>query len=814
MIAEEADIEPSVFGLKLSQIPEGFRDLAEPQTTEADFYYGGRYIGSETVTYTPESIIIADPAAVLSRLSMISNPDAVQAALSGEIPSNPGSICVQPRDTECGQLTPPVAGVIFDADNFRADLFIAEPYLKVKTIHKSKFLPESNSPLGLIQGISAVSSGVTGSGNNQDNYSLFGNTLLGWQENHLVANWDYSKDNSFQIDTFYLERDAQGLQMGAGYLDYSGTMTSEFASSQQVLGFKIGSSMNSRLDMANINSTPIRIFANGRRRVEVLRDNRLIYATSVNAGSQEIDTSSFPQGSYQLTIRIFNGSTLEQEFSRFYTKSVRLPPSDETLWYVEGGEMTERLENETLPESVNEWLMRAAAARRVTENSSLELRGTATGEEQTLEAEYFIQGGAWDFSLTGMAGNNSAKGLALQSSTSFGPVQLSYNHRRLWNDSYQPEQSNGEENKALFLGESNESRSLSLATAFLGGNLSGSYSYNKQNLDDQVPTSLQDDGSTTIYSLSWFRNIIQFSDHGLDLELDYSESDDDKTGTIALTLRRSSRNWNYNIRAEGRREEQSDQSAESDFGYAVDSRWSRDEILNGAGELGVRYEDLPGEQTLMGGDVKYEHARFLTEFSADYIDPDNQDSYTNYNGRLETSFAINAQGAGVGGGNRADSALMVVIDGSPDARFDVLVNGTSAGIAVGNGKTVIPLTPYGEYLVSIRPRGEQFYRYDQAEHRITLYPGNVETITFTAEEELVLLGKLIDEQGNPLKNATIPGEEGFARTDAFGIFQVRVPAKGNQLQVNIGNGQSCTATIPAQYQKRSGIGMVGVLQCR
>ena len=805
-------------GLELEQIPEAFRDLAAPQTTVADFYYGENFLASVSVTYTPSSVIINDLPRLLSRISTISRPKEVTAALSGEVFSNPALVCLQAGDTQCGSLNPKVAGVIFDQNRFRGDIFISPDYLTVQTIQQSKYLPASDSSFGMIQGLSAVTSGVTGSEDDDSTYSLFGNTLLGWRENHLVSNWDYSEDNSFQVDTLYLERDTQGMQMGAGYLDYSGLMTPMFAGGQQVLGLKIGSSMNSRLDMANVSSTPIRVFANGRRRVEVFRDNRLIYATTIEAGSQEIQTSSFPEGSYNVTIRLYNGSTLEQELTRFYTKSVRLPPSDEILWYLEGGELTRRIEDDTLPESQGEWVVRGGAQRRVTANSSLELRAAATDEEQTAEAELFYLGNGWDISLTGMVGSNSAKGAALQASGSLGPISVSYNHQRLWNDDYEPLLNDGEENLTSLLQESYESRSLSISSPFLGGNLTGSYTYNNQQNNSNTTTGSSpndDDDDETIYSVSWFRNIVQFNDYDLDLELDFSKSGDNKVGTVGLTLRRSTNKWSLDIRGQGQWEKNQNQDSDSDYGYAVESRWYQDNILNGTGEVGVRYEDLPGGQKLIGGDVQYENARFLADLSADHIDAEGAEkAYTSYNGRIDTSFAINTDGAGFGGGNRADSAILVEVNGSPSDQFDVTVNGAPAGIAEGDSKTVVPLSPYGTYQVGIRPRGEEFYNYDQSERRITLYPGNVGTASFSAEQEIILLGKLVDAGGNTLTNITIPRKTGLIRTDQFGIFQLGVSTDETDFQVNLSGGSTCTTQIPKTYQKRQGVGLVGTLVCK
>ena len=122
LLAED-QVEQPVQLLDLSHIPEEFRDLAGPQTTVADFYYGGRYVTSATVTYTPDTVTIADPASLIRRIQNVSRPEAVEAALTGEIFSNPGRACMREGDTGCGTLNPPVAGVIFDANRFRGRSF-------------------------------------------------------------------------------------------------------------------------------------------------------------------------------------------------------------------------------------------------------------------------------------------------------------------------------------------------------------------------------------------------------------------------------------------------------------------------------------------------------------------------------------------------------------------------------------------------------------------------------------------------------------------------------------------------------------------
>ena len=787
--------------LDLSQIPEGFRDLAGPQMTVADFYYGDRYFLSTNIIYTPDTVTILDPASVVRRIQSVSHPDIITKALTGEIFSNPGEVCNTQGQQDCGRLNPDIAGVIFNAGRFRVDLFIAEPYLSTKALDQLKYLPESSSQLGMVQGLSAAASGVSGQGDSRDNYSLFGNTLVGWRENHLVANWDIASEQDFSVDTLYLGRDANGWQLGAGFLDHGGLMTTDFASSQNVLGFRVGSSMNTRLDMANVNATPISIFANGRRRVEIFRDDRLIYATSVDAGNQEIDTRTFPQGSYNITVRIYDGTILTQEFTRFFTKSVRLPPANETLWYFEGGELTRRASNEVLPDSTGQWVVRGGLGRRLIENVGMEVRGIANENERLGEGEFYFQGDGWDFTLTGMLANESAKGAAFETSIPLGPVFLSYFHRRLWNENYQAD-TNSEDR---LLGQGYENRSLSLSTGLLGGSFSGSYSYNMQDSREKPEET---------YSFSWSKTIMRLAGHDLSLQMRYSEKDKNKIGNLDLTLRRSTQGWNYSARSQNRWNKNDDASTQRQSGYSLDSRWYRDDILNGSGEAGLRFDDLSGDDKTLGGDIKYEQARFLAEANVDHVSKNQGDNYINYTGRLDTSFAINSTGAAIGGGRTSDSAVIVEIDGSDQAVFDVLINGGAAGIARGGSRTVIPLSPYGAYGVSIRPRGTEFYDYDQSDKMVILYPGNVETLNYHSQEELLLLGKLVDSEGNAVESARIAAEVGFSMTDQFGIFQVRIPSTENQLLVTMSDNEKCVAVIPTDYHKSAGVGLVGELECR
>ena len=521
----------------LSAVPPGFESLAAAQTTMADVFYGGRPIGMMQVIYTPDTVTISSPADIIRRIPDIKNPDEVETALTGEISSNVSARCITARDTRCGVLTPEVAGVIYNAGQFRLDVFIAEDQLQTRSLRQDKFLPESTSNLGMIHGLRATASGTSGTANDSNSYTLFGNSLIGWRENHLVSDWDYSDENGFSVETLFAQRDANGMQYGAGFLDSNSSLSPEFSAGRRILGARIGTSDNSRTDQAGMSATPLQIFASGRSRVEVFRDDRLIYATTVEAGSQELDTGSFPIGAYEVTIKIYEGAALTQELTRFFVKSRRIPPSDEFHWHLEAGEMLSRSGDKTMPGGTDEYLVRGALAFQVAGSTGLSMIGSNTSHERTLETELYHQGQGWDLAATGMLGNNSAKGLALETTYSLGLMYGNYYYRRLWNDQHDPLNS-----QHVLLGESYETHNLSASAPLYDSILTYTFSHNKD---------LNREENTT-HSLSWFKNIWNYQTYSLSMRLNYSQSESNKLGMVELTLRNRGRNWNYNVKGQSR----------------------------------------------------------------------------------------------------------------------------------------------------------------------------------------------------------------------------------------------------------------------
>ena len=142
---------------------------------------------------------------------------------------------------------------------------------------------------------------------------------------------------------------------------------------------------------------------------------------------------------------------------------------------------------------------------------------------------------------------------------------------------------------------------------------------------------------------------------------------------------------------------------------------------------------------------------------------------------MSTSFLSDGHSAAIGGEDLAESALLFDLQGSSKDVFDVHVNGIRRGYAVVGESSVIMLSPYEQYAVSLSAAGET-YQYDERERLVTLYPGNAERLDYGVTALKLLFGRLL-LHGEPLQNATIAGGSALSSTDQLGMFQLEALEK-------------------------------------
>ena len=131
-------------------VPPGFENLSKPQRTLVDIFYGNRFLGSQLLTYTPTTVQFSDPEAIVRMVGDINDPALIEQMLTGEISNHSDKACSQQGQSDCGCITPDVAGIIFDERRFRIDVFVNRRFLVTRTADVSKYLPPSDGDYSFV----------------------------------------------------------------------------------------------------------------------------------------------------------------------------------------------------------------------------------------------------------------------------------------------------------------------------------------------------------------------------------------------------------------------------------------------------------------------------------------------------------------------------------------------------------------------------------------------------------------------------------------------------------------------------------------
>jgi hypothetical protein len=268
-VAVAAAAEPDE-GLFRTSIPAGFEDLSAPQTSLVDVYFLDQHVDVAMATFAPGSFAFVDPEAVVERLPQIARPGTLTVALSGDLEPNAALACDARARPGCGNLEPDVAGVIFDADRFRVDIFVNPELLDAQVAQPERFQP---APQAGFSGLETLSAAVAGSTSDDTDFALRSYSLLAYDTGRLTAETSVSSADNANLDVLAAEADSQDWRYTGGLYR---TALSSLLGERRLLGAGAGSTTDTRLDREQIGGSPIIVFLPTRAPVEIFREGRLL----------------------------------------------------------------------------------------------------------------------------------------------------------------------------------------------------------------------------------------------------------------------------------------------------------------------------------------------------------------------------------------------------------------------------------------------------------------------------------------------------------------------------------------------------------
>lgn len=788
--------------------PAGFEDLTGPQQAVVDIYFGGRKLGSAAISYRPGALTFADPAAVVALLPGLTRPDVVRTSLSGpDLPSNSQLVCTSGSDpAHCNRLFPEIAGIIFDASRFKAEIFINPGLLTNDRSGPAQYISVPESGLSVINSVAGVLSGAIGG---DELYNLQNRLIVGDANRRLRADLAYSTGFGLQADRLAVEIDRPEQRYTAGLFWTPG---SELTGRRKLLGGGIETQLDTRADKDLLQGNALTVFLNQRARVDILREGRLLGSRIYQPGNQVLDTSTLPEGSYEVELRIEEVGGARSSERRFFSRSALLPSQGQKVLFAYAGVLAV----ETRPgliSATDDIFIHVGGAKRLNSNFGIDGSAMLVGKVGLGQIGAFYLDRFMQIRVAGLAMTDGNYGGLLRV-TSSNTARLAFDfdlrHVHVSPRSSAIGLAPAPTPGTSFVG--NDSTSLLLArqtfTQF-NGNLSYTLGTARVGVSGWWRRTV-DASSEFAIGPSARVDLVRRGPWRVVANADMTITRRGTSGFVGFGLQlvgpRASISSTAGVRISDQDPSRARSRAVGSFGGSWQTGSSEGtELTLGAGyDRGLDSELISGSAELRAAPVT------LRGDLVHNLDP--VLAPTQYSVGFESTLALQGGRVALDGRNQSDSAVLVELsNGAPDTRFEVLVNNSPAGTIQGGRAVLLALAPYREYEVRIRQSGGGLASYDTAPRKVSLYPGTVARLGWQAAAQLVVFGQLIDASGNPISNASLETGGDVSQTDDNGYFQIQAAPEASIVARPL-TSQACTATLPT-LSANGGIARAGSLRC-
>lgn len=769
------------------EAPQGFAVLSEPRQMLADVYFGGTKIAEATVTARPGFVRFHEPTKVVAAIPHLRDPPAVQLVLAGEMSSNSGLVCSTLKSENCGTLSPQVAGLIFDEDRFRIDLFINSSLLDAILPVGSGYL---STPGGAISMTSSIGLSLSGSSQGRTSYNLQNRTIVATGGARLSVNSSYASRLGLVTDDFVAEIDRRNLRYSAGMFWAPGL---DMIGQRRIIGAGLTTQMDTRADKDLLEGTPLFLFLDRAARVEVLADGRLLDSRVYEAGNNRIDTTYLPSGAYSLVLRVHQADGKVRDEQRFFARNAQVAPVGKPVYFAFAGVLANTRRNRPFSPS-RTLFYQAGTAHRLTDSLAVDASIIGTQHKAMFEAGGYLLRPSARVRAAALVSTRGDKGVLLQVGTSgSGPLSLNFDLRRIWSKDQRP---------LIPMPIHGERFDLHAPTAAQLG--AGSFTQASGSLGYRVGNGFigltgafrRDHGSRSDYSLGPNLSIPVLQHNGLQLMV---QADAQRTRTsmaayagIRLVTTSNGKSLiasgGYaSLRGRGKGEPSFARPVGSIAGEYYHQAKDRTEMTLGAG----------AERTVTDANARVHGALYssLGTVRGDLLRYFGDRAATQYGFSVQTGIAANSSDTVLGGRELMQSALLVSVDGRADgAAFDVLIDNVPRGRVSAARSLPVYLASYRTYSVRLKPADAAAVSYDSQAKKITLYPGTVRSVRWTVQRTFTVFGQALATDGAPVTAARVETAHGLGETDEHGFFQVDM-ADGDELRFSRGPALLCRASL-------------------
>ncbi len=770
-----------------SRPPSGF-DFSQPETMVFDLYLADVFQGAMVVRYTEQWFEIEDPADAIGQLKGVKHVEELGKLLQGRI--------------ERSREIAGVGSVRYNLRNFSVVLALDPSYLEEQSLDLSSKLPDPENKFSLQQDLfTSGSQSLRGSSNNESSITHMSMASVG--RYYTKVNGTAATGQPYDMRSAYAGATVSDFSMDGGLLESEGN---SFAQSLSYAGGRLQTSKAMLSSQGVLQGSKLEVFVPSRAEVQFFRSGQMISVQVLDFGLREIDTSYFPEGNYdvEIVIKEDNGTTTRE--NRYFSKSgflaVRSIP---VFTFGLGGARTELHLNESP-------LYEASVRWRALDNA--ELFASLSGVDNMAVTEFGTRavlgdnvrmGSSMGLSNKGGFGvgmNGNATLWGFSGHASFVKTLISDNS----NDSSAQRTSGTRDYSGNLdqLDSKREAISGGIRTAV--GPLDLNFVYSRyftpaQDFQNTTNSASTTDQKELTYAwgprLIW--HILRGKEQSLSLQLEDFRTDSGRRDGVWLAYQLNfGKGYSLSSSARAAHEDGYD-NAYSTNTLSWDGRGSAKQgtkaklssDYESIGQSGGRSNFWTNQGTLDYVGSYLSGGAFLRDVGAA------GSGQTTAGGNARSGFMVDSEGGVSVASSPGEGGVFIarVDSDTPDAIFDVVVNGQVVEKVKSGRQAAISLAPFRTYSISVRPAEESdLVDLDAKVYHLTFFPGNIIRKEWQAKRILIAVGRILDKDGNPIPHQRIRGARDYSFTEDDGSFQAEI--SGDETLSIQSSQYSCSLSLP------------------
>jgi len=503
-----------------------------------------------------------------------------------------------------------------------------------------------------------------------------------------------------------------------------------FIASRRLIGGSIASTRDRRLDLrTEASATPLDIYLSVRSRVSVFKGKTLLSVSNYGPGWHSLDTDNFPEGSYDVSIRIEDPFLGLRREPRFFSKESLLPPAHFNSFYLDVGIAEQKeMPDLTLDQFDEGIFVRGRKAFRLGAKNGLVLDVSTNIDKALMGAEALwedknlqLSGGLYgstkaDFGFFGQARIDGPQDLVATVALDY----LSLDNNVAGNVESLFDDDNSNITPSFLL-------HYPIRNYYIG--IGGNYKYHFKE------PGIEDSWSISPFLRTPSFNVGSYRGH-IDGRLELTNDDASITARVKFRPRKGESKFGRLWGLDSIDLFEGDDEGSSLSGFVETTKRASKGIKVGEG-LAKISSRLSGrdDQARLRMTGRYTHPTFVTDL---YVEPrvgipDSDKSFDfAYGARGRTSLITTPNGRWIIGENKVTTGLLLLFNkqqyfSQHVDHFSILANGTELAQASPGDRTTIALSPYKEYKIEIYGvnKKKERTRKPYLVRSITIYPGRV-----------------------------------------------------------------------------------------